>query len=224
MRILIIEDDKSLQKLLQKRLNEEKFVVDACFDGEEGLEYALQIDYDCILLDLMIPKMDGITVLKKLRTMGNHSYIFIITAKDSLEDRLEGLNTGADDYLIKPFFMDELVARLRVLFRRQGESNTQILVLGDLKLNEVTHAVTRADKEIELTSKEYTLLEYLLRNKGVVLTRTQISEHVWDADFYMESNIIDVYIRYLRNKIDRGYESKYIHTVRGYGYVLKEEK
>lgn len=223
MRILIIEDDKSMQKLLSKRLNEESYIVDGCYDGIDGLEYAQTVEYDCILLDLMIPKMSGIDVLRELRKIGNKSYILIITAMGSVEDRIKGLDAGADDYLVKPFSLDELLARIRALIRRQNENKNQFITLEDLRIDTTAHIVTRANKNIELTVKEYALLEYLMRNQGVILTRTQINEHVWDFNYYTESNIVDVYIRYLRNKIDKGFEKKLIHTIRGFGYVMRGE-
>ena len=223
MRILIIEDDKSMQKLLSKRLCEESYTVDSCYDGLEGLEYAQAVEYDCILLDLMIPKMSGLDVLSKLRQSGNKAYILIITAMGSVDDRIKGLDAGADDYLIKPFSLDELLARMRALIRRQNENKNQFNTLEDLRIDTTAHIVTRANKNIELTVKEYALLEYLMRNQGVILTRTQINEHVWDYTYYTESNIVDVYIRYLRNKIDKGFEKKLIHTIRGFGYVMRAE-
>ena len=223
MRILIIEDDQSMQKLLNKRLTEESYAVDSCYDGEEALEYAIKVEYDCILLDLMIPKINGLEVLKRLRQRGNNSYIIIITARDSIEDRVNGLDAGADDYLVKPFSLDELMARMRALIRRQTDNKTQIVALDDLTIDTATHTVTRGNQIIILTSKEYALLEYLMRNQGFVLTRTQINEHVWDYSFYTESNVVDVYIRYLRNKIDNGFKNKLIHTVRGFGYVMRLE-
>lgn len=223
MRILIIEDDKSMQKLLSKRLSEESYTVDSCYDGSEGLEYAQVYEYDCILLDLMIPKIRGIEVLSKLRQSGNKAYILIITAMSSVDDRIRGLDAGADDYLIKPFSLDELLARIRALIRRQNENRNQFITLEDLSIDTTSHIVKRSDKNIELTLKEYALLEYLMRNQGVILTRTQINEHVWDCNYYTESNIVDVYIRYLRNKVDKGFQKKLIHTIRGFGYVMRAE-
>jgi DNA-binding response OmpR family regulator len=223
MRILVIEDDKSMQKLLSKRLGEEIYTVDSCCDGLEGLEYAQAVEYDCILLDLMIPKMSGLDVLRKLRESGNKAYILIITARGSVDDRIKGLDAGADDYLIKPFSLDELLARMRALIRRQNENKSKFITLEDLKIDTTAHIVTRANKTIDLTVKEYGLLEYFMRNQGVILTRTQINEHVWDYSYYTESNIVDVYIRYLRNKIDKGFDKKLIHTIRGFGYVMRAE-
>lgn len=224
MKILVIEDDISLQNIITKRLHAEGFEVDSCLDGQEGYDYADGIDYDCIVLDLMLPKLNGIEVMKKLRAKGNKSNILILTAKDSIEDRVRGLNAGADDYLVKPFAFDELLARIRVLMRRQGEIKDNILILEDLKMNVDEHWVTRGEKNILLTSKEYSLLEYLMRNQGRILTRTQISDHVWNNEFEYDSNIVDVYIRYLRGKIDKDFEVKLIHTIRGFGYVMRCEK
>jgi DNA-binding response OmpR family regulator len=221
--MLIIEDNRSMQKLLSKRLVDESYAVDSCFDGEEGLEYALQVAYDCILLDLMIPKIPGLEVLRKLRQNGNTSKILILTAKDSIEDRIKGLDAGADDYLIKPFSLDELLARIRALIRRKSENKTEIITLADLTVDTSTRTVIRDNQTIILTSKEYAIFEYLMRNKGYIMTRAQINEHVWDYSYYTESNVIDVYILYLRNKIDKGFEKKLIHTVRGFGYVMRLE-
>lgn len=224
MKILVIEDDISLQNIITKRLHAEGFEVDSCLDGQEGYDYADGIDYDCIVLDLMLPKLNGIEVMKKLRAKGNKSNILILTAKDSIEDRVRGLNAGADDYLVKPFAFDELLARIRVLMRRQGEIKDNILILEDLKMNVDEHWVTRGEKNILLTSKEYSLLEYLMRNQGRILTRTQISDHVWNNEFEYDSNIVDVYIRYLRGKIDKDFEVKLIRTIRGFGYVMRCEQ
>jgi len=224
MRILIIEDDRSISKLVLQRLNEEGYAADSCPDGETGLEYAETTPYDCILLDLMLPKKTGLEVLERLRHDGNNAYILIMTALGSVEDRVKGLDLGADDYLVKPFSLDELMARIRALKRRSADnSRSRILSLDDLEVDTVSRAVKRSGKPVELTSREYALLEYLMRNAGTVLTRTQIDEHVWDYSFYTESNIVDVYIRYLRNKIDRGFKNSLIHTVRGTGYVMRKD-
>jgi len=224
MKILVIEDDVSLQNIITKRLHAEGYEVDSCFDGREGFDYADGIVYDCIILDLMLPKLNGIELMKKLREKGNKSNILILTAKDSIEDRVLGLNAGADDYLVKPFAFNELLARIRVLMRRQGEIKENILILEDLKMNVDEHWVTRGEKNILLTSKEYSLLEYLMRNQGRILTRTQISDHVWNNEFEYDSNIVDVYIRYLRGKIDKDFDVKLIHTIRGFGYVMRCEQ
>lgn len=221
MRLLFIEDDKSLHDIIVKRLKAEGYIVDSCFNGADGLDYAIGIEYDCIILDIMLPKMNGLEVLKRLRTKGNKSYILLLTAKDSVEDRVAGLNAGADDYLVKPFAFEELLARIRTLMRRQGENRDNLLMLEDLSMNVSEHTVIRAGMKIDLTFKEYALLEYLMRNQGQTLTRTQISDHVWENEFDYDSNIVDVYIRYLRNKIDKSHTRKLIQTVRGVGYALR---
>lgn len=223
MKILVIEDDSSLQNIITKRLRTEGYEVDNCFDGESGFDYADAIEYDCIILDLMLPKLNGIELMKKLRAKGNKTNILILTAKDSIEDRVKGLNAGADDYLVKPFAFDELLARIRVLMRRQSEIKDNILTLEDLTMNVSEHTVTRYGQSIQLTSKEYALLEYLLRNQGRILTRAQITDHVWNNEFDYDSNVVDVYIRYLRGKIDKKFEIKLIHTIRGFGYVMRHE-
>lgn len=224
MRLLLIEDDASLQNIIAKRLKAEGYTVDSCTDGESGYDYASGLEYDCVILDIMLPKLSGLEVLKRLRSEGNKSNILLLTAKDSIEDRVAGLNAGADDYLVKPFAFDELLARIRTIMRRTGESRDNLLALEDLLMDVSEHTVTRAGQRIELTSKEYALLEYLMRNQGRVLTRTQLSDHVWNNEFEYDSNIVDVYIRYLRNKIDKAYERKLLQTVRGVGYSLRFEE
>lgn len=194
MRVLVIEDDAALNGILAKRLTEEGHSVDCCFDGRDGLDYAEAADYDCIVLDWMLPKMDGLTLLRRLRGGGNHANVLLLTAKDSIEDRVAGLDAGADDYLVKPFSFDELLARVRALLRRQSEVRNPILKLDDLVMDTAIKTVQRGGKKLLLTSKEYTLLEYLLRHQGQTLTRSQISDHVWNFDFDYDSNIADVYI------------------------------
>jgi heavy metal response regulator len=223
IRVLIVEDEISLSRIITKRLREEGYSVDACLDGQEGSCFAEMAEYDCIILDWMLPGMDGLSLLKNLRSKGITTPVLILTARDAIEDRVAGLDTGADDYLVKPFSFDELLARLRAILRRPGESKGTTLSIADLTLDTVSHSVTRSDNILELTSKEYAVLEYLLRNKGRILTRSQIAEHVWSYDFDYSSNIVDVYIRYLRGKIDDGFDKKLIHTIRGSGYVLKEK-
>ncbi len=224
MRLLLIEDDKSLHEVISKRLKSEGYLLDSCFDGIEGYDYASNAEYDCIILDLMLPKMSGLQLLKQLRTEGNKSNILILTSKGSVEDRVTGLNLGGDDYLVKPFAFEELLARIRNLMRRQGESKDNTLFFEDLSMNVNEHIVMRSGQKINLTSKEYSLLEYLMRNPNNLLTRAQISDHVWNNEFEYDSNIVDVYIRYLRNKIDKDFEKKLIHTVRGAGYILRCEE
>lgn len=222
MRILIIEDEKSLRNILEKRLKEAGYSVDTCDNGEDGKDYIESTNYDAVLLDIMIPKLDGLTLLRYIRGKQNKTPVLLLTAKDSIEDRVKGLDYGADDYLIKPFSFDELLARLRVLMRRQFNNVTNIFEIGGLTLDTVARTVKRDGNIIDLSSKEFAILEYFIQNKETVLSRKQIEEHVWSYDYEGSSNVIDVYIRYLRKKIDEGYEKKLIHTVRGYGYVLKE--
>lgn len=223
MRILVVEDQPSLLKSIARRLQEDGYCVDTAKDGEEGLDFALAADYDCIVLDIMLPGIDGLTVLKRLRENNVMTPVLLLTAKDAVEDRVRGLDLGADDYLIKPFSFDELLARIRALLRRQSASREAVIKIKDLTLDTNTHTVTRGGKPIELTAKEYAVLEYLMRNKGRLLTRSQIADHVWNYDFEGNSNIVDVYIRYLRRKIDDGFEDKLIQTVRGSGYMMRDE-
>lgn len=223
MRILIAEDERDLNQLIKKRLKEDGYSVDACFDGEEVFDYLLCAEYDALVLDIMMPKLDGISVLQRLRKEGNTVPVLLLTAKDSIEDRVTGLDAGADDYLVKPFAFEELLARLRVLLRKPVTEKSNILKVADLSLHIDTHQVFRSGKELRLSSKEYSLLHYMMQNAGIVLSRDKLEQHVWDYDFSGGSNVIDVYIRYLRKKIDEGYEKKLIHTVRGHGYVLKED-
>lgn len=222
MRILVIEDEKKIADFIKRGLKEEGYAVDIAHDGEEGHFMAKTNEYDLILLDLMLPKMDGLEVCRALKKEGVHVPIIMLTAKDAVKDKVAGLDSGADDYLTKPFAFEELLARARAIFRKKGSSVTEPIKIDDLVMDIITHKVTRAGKEIELTSKEYSLLEYLMRNEGKVVTRTMISEHVWDADFDTFTNVIDVYINYLRKKIDIGNRKKLIHTIRGRGYIIKE--
>lgn len=224
MRILIVDDEENLVNALYKALKEEGYSVDIAQDGLEGLEYAKMNVYDVIILDIMLPGMDGIKILENLRNEGINTPVLMLTAKDATEDKVKGLDTGADDYMTKPFESCELMARIRALLRREAPTKSPILKVADLELNTLTRQVKRGDKEITLTSKEFALLEYMMRNAGRVLTRTQIADHIWDYEFDGFSNIIDVYIRYLRKKIDDDFENKLIHTIRGSGYCLKESK
>lgn len=223
MRILIAEDERDLNRLIKKRLKESGYSVDACFDGEEVLDYLQCAEYDALILDIMMPKKDGIAVLQRLRERENAIPVLLLTAKDSIEDRVTGLDAGADDYLVKPFAFEELLARLRVLLRKPVTQKSSVLRVADLSLHMNTRQVFRGDKEIRLSSKEYALLHYMMQNAGVVLSRDKLEQHVWDYDFSGGSNVIDVYIRYLRKKVDEGYENKLIHTVRGHGYILRED-
>ena len=221
MRVLVVEDERDLNRLIKKRLKEEGLSVDACYNGEEALDYLASVDYDLLISDIMIPKMDGIELVKRVREMKKDIPFIFLSAKDAVEDRVGGLDAGADDYLIKPFAFEELLARVRVLLRKNANIKTNVLKVGDLSLNLDTHLVKRGDKEIELSSKEFNLLSYMMLNSGIVLSREKLEEHVWDFDFSGSSNVIDVYIRYLRKKIDDGFETKLIKTIRGEGYTIK---
>jgi len=221
VRILIVEDEKKVAGFIKKGLEEETYAVDVAYDGEEGFHLASMNQYDLVILDLMLPKMDGLEVLTQLRDKKVNTPILLLTAKDAVEDRVTGLNKGADDYLTKPFAFSELLARIRSLLRRgQAETQTELKV-GDLVLDMVSHKVSRNGEEIELTGKEYSLLEYFMRNEGKVLTRTMIAEHVWDYNFDTFTNVIDVYVNHLRKKIDKKYPAKLLHTLRGVGYVMR---
>ena len=223
MRILVVEDEKKVASFLKKGLEEEYYAVDTAFDGEEGLALAQINEYDLIILDIMLPKVDGMEVLRRIRGNGSSVPILMLTAKDSIEDIISGLDSGSDDYLTKPFSFAELLARVRALLRRKMKEKTDILRVGDLSLSTSTHQVKRGGRKIELTAKEYALLEYFMRNPNRILTRTLITEHVWDYHFDPATNVVDVYVNYLRKKIDQGFEKKLIHTIRGSGYVMKDE-
>ena len=222
MRLLLVEDDKKLAGYLQKGLVEEQYAVDVYHDGVSGLYWAKELQYDLIILDIMLPGKDGMAVCQELRAKGILTPVIMLTAKDDVRDKIQGLNIGADDYLTKPFSFDELIARIRALLRRASSSKGQLLKVADLALDPVSHTVTRAGKEIVLTGKEYALLEYLMRNTGRVLTETNIIDHVWDMQSEPFTNVVNVYIHYLRNKVDKGFDKKLIHTIRTLGYVLKE--
>ena len=222
MRILVVEDEPDLKEITAKRLKAEGYGVDTCDNGKDAQYYIEHTPYDLILLDVMLPGADGITVLKNIRKKGMKTPVLLLTARDSIEDRVTGLDNGADDYLTKPFAFDELLARIRVILRRRSNEASNRLVLGDLIMDLATHQVTRAGTEISLSAKEYAILEYMMHNKGMVLSRSRIEEHVWNYDFEGGSNVVDVYMRYLRKKIDAPFEKKLIHTVRGSGYVIKE--
>jgi heavy metal response regulator len=221
MRLLVVEDEKKVASFLKKGLEEECYAVDVAHDGEEALYMADINDYDLVLLDIMLPKIDGLTVLRHMRDNGNDAPILMLTAKDSVDNIVEGLDAGCDDYLTKPFAFGELIARVRALLRRDKDSKTPILEVADLKLYPITREVIRGDQKIELTAKEYALLEYFMRNPNRVLTRTMMAEHVWDYHFDTDTNIVDVYVNFLRKKVDRHFEFKLIHTIRGVGYMMK---
>ncbi len=223
MRILLVEDDKKLAGYLRKGLVEEHYAVDAYHDGVSGLYWAKECQYDVIILDIMLPGKDGMAVCQELRAKGILTPVMMLTAKDDVRDKIQGLNVGADDYLTKPFSFDELLARIHALLRRASAYKGQTLRVADLELDPVSHIVTRAGKAVLLTGKEYALLEYLMRNTGRVVTETNIIDHVWDMQSEPFTNVVNVYIHYLRNKIDKGFPQKLIHTVRTLGYVLKED-
>lgn len=223
MRILVVEDEKKVARFIQQGLEEEHYAVDAAQDGESGAQMAETQTYDLIILDVMLPGMDGVEVTRRLRASGVLTPILMLTAKTTTEDKVAGLDSGADDYLTKPFAFAELLARVRSLLRRGSMEKSAILTIADLELDTITHKARRGSRIIDLTAKEYALLEYFLRNKDRVLSRTIISEHIWDYNFDTGTNLIDVYVSHLRNKIDSGFEKKLIHTVRGVGYVMREE-
>ncbi len=224
MRILLVEDDSGIAGFIVKRLTEERYAVDLASDGQEGYVMANAIPYDLIILDVMLPTLDGMSICRRLRSQGKSVPIILLTAKDTIEDRVTGLDLGADDYLTKPFAFPELLARIRSLLRRgSGQAATRMKV-GDLEMDPVTHQVWRAGQEQALTNKEYAILEYLMRNENRVLTRSAIIEHVWDIQYDNLTNIVDVHIRSLRAKIDQDFSVPLIHTVRGVGYVLKVPK
>lgn len=223
MKILVIEDEKKVANFIKRGLEEEKFEVDTANDGETGMQMAVENAYSLIILDVILPKRDGMSVVKELRARKIMVPVLMLTAKDSLDDIVTGLNSGSDDYLTKPFAFAELLARVRALLRRTELERGAEIRFSDLRLDPVTHKVWRKDKEIDLTAKEYALLEFFIRNPNQVLTRTTIAENVWDYVFDSFTNIIDVYVNYLRKKVDRDADKKLIHTVRGLGYILKEE-
>jgi heavy metal response regulator len=221
MRILIIEDEGKIAAFLKRGLKEEGYAVDVASDGEQGYFLASTQECDLIILDLMLPGLDGLSLCRKLRAEGNEARILILTARDKVMDKVQGLNTGADDYLTKPFAFEELLARVRAQLRNKEAGSPTKLQVADLTMDLLTHKVLRAGREIELTAREFSLLEYLIRNVGIVVTRTMIAEHVWDVNFDTFTNVIDVYMSYLRDKIDRAFPVKLIQTVRGRGYVIK---
>ena len=224
MRILVVEDEKKVASFIKRGLEEEQYEVRTASDGEEGFKLALEKTFDLIVLDWMLPKMNGLDLLKDLRGKNIMTPVLMLTAKDSVEDIVAGLDSGSDDYLTKPFAFAELLARVRALVRRSESDRGAEIVFADVRLDPVTHKVWRTGQEIDLTGKEYALLEYFMRNPTQVLTRTMIAEHCWDYTFESFTNIIDVYVNYLRKKIDREGDMKLIHTVRGVGYVFKEDE
>lgn len=225
MKLLIVEDEKRLCETIAKFFKDEGYTIDTCFDGNDALDYIAGTEYDAIVLDIMLPGLDGISILKRIRAKKLKTPVLLLTAKNSIEDKVDGLDSGADDYLTKPFSLEELSARIRVLIRRHGvERVDNTISVGPLTLDTDKKTAIREGKEFSLTAKEYSILEYLMHNKGIVLSREKIQHHIWNYDYEGSSNIIDVYIRTLRNKIDTGFDRKLIQTVRGLGYVIKEDE
>jgi DNA-binding response OmpR family regulator len=221
MHILVVEDDTRIARVVEQALAEAGHQVDIAYDGLEGLERAEAGSYDLVILDVMLPEMDGLAVARDLRRQRVRTPILMLTARDAIADRVRGLDAGADDYLIKPFALEELLARVRALGRRAGDGADSVLEVGDLRLDTERHEVARDDRPIELTAKEFDLLAYLMRNAGRVLSKDQITDHVWGYDAQATSNVVEIYIHYLRDKIDRGFPRPLIRTVRGVGYTIK---
>ncbi len=222
MRILLAEDEKDMNKIITKKLTSEGYAVDSCFDGQTAIDYILSTDYDVIILDIMMPLQDGFSVLKTMRSKCIETPTIFLTARDAISDRVKGLDLGANDYLVKPFSFEELMARIRVMTRLKSEKNTNILSVEDLTLDASSHIVKRGKTVITLSAKEYAILKYMMYNAGIVLSREKIENHIWNYDYEGGTNIVDVYIRYLRKKIDSDFDTKLIHTIRGSGYVLME--
>jgi two-component system, OmpR family, copper resistance phosphate regulon response regulator CusR len=223
MRILVIEDESKVASFIQRGLEAAGYLVDIEREGEAGLARAMEDDYDLVIADIMLPKLDGLSIVKEIRRQQRSIPILLLTARVTVADRVTGLDTGADDYLTKPFSFEELLARVRALLRRGGSATPVILQIADLTLDPVSREVIRGGKRIELTPKEYALLEFLMRRREQVLSRAVIAQHVWGVDYDTFTNVIDVYVNYLRRKVDTGFARKLIHTVRGAGYVLKED-
>ena len=222
MRILVAEDETHLNQLIGGKLQAEHYSVDSCFNGQEALDYLAGAEYDAVILDLMMPVLDGLAALQQMRRAGNTTPVLLLTARSGVDDRVEGLDAGAVDYLTKPFSFDELLARIRVLLRRNSNLASNQITVADLTMDCAARSVTRAGIPISLSSREFDILEYLMRHQGVVLSREKIEQHIWNYDYAGGSNIVDVYIRYLRKKVDAAHEPKLIHTIRGAGYVLRQ--
>ncbi|MCD8082973.1 MAG: response regulator transcription factor [Clostridiales bacterium] len=222
MRILLAEDERDLNRIITEKLTSDGYSVDSCHDGKEAMDILAYTDYDAVILDIMMPGADGFAVLKSLRNAKKTTPVLFLTARDSVSDRVKGLDSGANDYLVKPFSFDELTARIRAMIRSSHGAAGNELSVGDLVMDCAARRVTRGGKEIALSAREYALLEYLMHNAGIVLTREKIEDHIWNYDYEGGTNVVDVYISYLRRKIDSGQEQKLIHTVRGRGYVLRE--
>ena len=222
MRILVVEDEKHLNRIISEAVEDEGYSVDSCYNGLEALEYLECADYDVIILDIMMPKMNGLELVRRLRDRGDSTPVLFLTARDAVADRVEGLESGGDYYLTKPFDFQELMAVVRVMTRKYTGNRSNVYTIADLSLDSNTRTVTRAGKNIELTAKEFSLLEYMMRNKDVVLSREMIENNLWNYDYEGGTNVVDVYVGYLRKKMDTGFSRKLIHTVWGTGWVLKE--
>ena len=222
MRLLVVEDQKDLNEIITRKLTNEHYSVDSCFSGDEALDFMRCAEYDGVILDIMLPGITGIGVLKEMRSAGDTTPVLLLTAMGTVEDRVAGLDAGADDYLVKPFDFDELMARIRAMIRRGGERASSVMTSGDLVLDSAARQVTRGGKEITLTAREFDILEYLMQNEGRVLSRDKLSNHVWNYDYDGGSNVIDVYMYHLRRKVDDGFDEKKIVTIKGAGYMLKK--
>lgn len=222
MRILVVEDEKNLNRIISEAMEDEGYSVDSCFNGQDGLDYARAASYDVIILDINMPKLNGLDMVRRLRGEGDTTPVLFLTARDSVSDKVEGLESGGDYYLVKPFDFSELMAVVRVMTRKYTGNRSNVYTLADLTVDTASKSVTRAGKSIDLTAKEFSLLEYMMRNRGVVLSREMIEDNLWNYDYEGGTNIVDVYVGYLRKKMDTGFEKKLIHTVWGSGWVLKE--
>ena len=223
MRILVVEDEKTLNTMITKTLTNEGYSVDSCFNGEDALHFLRMGEFDAVIMDIMMPKMNGIDAVMSMRAQNNNTPVIFLTAKDSISDKVFGLDSGAQDYIVKPFAFEELLARIRAVTRAAAGNNANLLTLCDLTLDIKSKTVKRGDNIIVLTAKEYDLLEYLMYNKGIILSRKKIENHIWNFDYMGGTNVVDVYIRYLRKKIDDPYDIKLIHTIRGFGYLMDEK-
>lgn len=223
MRILVVEDEKNLNRLIAEAMEDEGYGVDRCFNGLEAMDFMDCAEYDAVILDILMPRMTGLELVKNIRDRGNNTPVVFLTSLDSVDDRVAGLDSGGDYYLVKPFAIEELTAVVRVLARKNSGARTNILTVSDLTLNMAAQSVSRAGKEISLTPKEYALLEYMMRNKGIVLSREMIEDNLWNFDYEGGTNVVDVYVSFLRKKVDTGFDKKLIQTVWGTGWVLKEE-
>lgn len=223
MRILVVEDEKSLNEVIVKRLEDEHYGVDWCYNGKDALDNILLTEYDAVILDIMLPELNGYEVLKTMRSKNIDTPVLFLTAKDSIEDRVKGLDSGANDYLTKPFAFEELLARIRVMLRKDSNSSGNVFTVANLTVDTNSHSVFRDDIPIKLSKREFTILEYMIRNRGKILSKDKIEQHIWNYDYEGGSNVIEVYIRYLRKKIDADFSPKLIHNIYGVGYILKVE-